>query len=64
MKGEGNINIYHSLFQKLTIPQGGFSYLMHTFDSGSLAGHWPEYRCLDFYLEKISNSLKNLKVQH
>lgn len=57
-KGEGQINIYHSIFQKLTTPKGGFDYLMHTFNTGSLAGHWPGYESLDFYLGKVAESLR------
>ena len=55
---EGDINVYHSIFQKLNTPKGGFDYLMHTFNTGALVGHWPGHECLDFYVQKVTESLR------
>jgi hypothetical protein len=52
-KGEGPLNVYHCLFQKLQVATGGFEYLMHYPFNTGLPGHWPKLEDFRIYFEAM-----------
>ena len=44
-EGEGNINVYHSIFVPVKNPRNGYDYWSYTFASGARVPHYPS--CLE-----------------